>query len=98
MAKYKTEVEAFQMTEKRGSDVSGWPDWLREVWSEDTPTVGAVWPEGDGRVCLGTETGALVIDWDDYIVLGDQGLYVRKPNEFEKAYTPVTRVTKAVKK
>jgi len=82
-------VEAFQMTEARRQDSSGWPVWLNEAWSKDFETPGAFYPLSTALV-IHTLEGAHIVATDDWIIRGVQGeLYPCKPDIFAATYEPV---------
>jgi len=91
------EVEAFQITKKTRMDSTDWPVWLEKAWNRDEGRVGAVFRQWHknvepDRLCLKAPEGVLLIDWNDWIIRGeDKQLYLCKPNIFETLYEPVKR-------
>lgn len=98
-------IEAFQMTRERRNDNAEWPEWLNAAWNAQIHQVGAVYPsdfpnsKGDDKVKINTLEGAMLVDWNDWIIKGVKGeLYPCKPDIFELTYlkageeagTPIT--------
>ena len=90
-------IEAFQMTEERGSDNRDWPEWLNRAWNAEDGVAGSLYLEpGTGlepatrRFLIGTLEGPLKVTWSDWIIRGVQGeLYPCKPEIFEATYEAV---------
>ena len=91
-------IEAFQMTEERRWDNSGWPEWLHMAWNRDHGE-NAMWPDPDSprtesraaaALVCGTLEGVHRIDWNDFIIQGVKGeIYLCKPDIFEQTYEKV---------
>jgi len=88
-------VEAFQMTKKARIDNSNWPEWLHQAWQKEPTEPGALlypyFPNSIGRdrLVINTLEGALLIEWNDWIIQGIKGeLYPCKPDIFEQTYEP----------
>ena len=82
-------IEAFQMTEQRGSDNSEWPNWLHEAWNLDKHNAGSLFIVNPEPRELGIHTleGYMAVAWNDYIIRGVQGeLYPCKPDIFAASY------------
>ena len=84
-------IEAFQMTQKRRTDNSEWPEWLNRAWNKDRGAPGAVYPlvKGDGmcQLVIGTLEGEHLVSWGDFIIQSVQGeLYPCKPQIFADTY------------
>ena len=93
-------VEAFQMTEHRRGDNSGWPSWLHEAWQREHDEPGALfperWPNSDGkdRLVIHTLEGNHLVEWGDWIIRGVKGeLYPCKPDIFAATYEQVPTVS-----
>ena len=88
-------IEAFQMTKERREDNSEWPEWLHSAWSKPSYSDGSLQPANPGsqterRLYIMTLEGALVVQWNDWIIQGVQGeLYPCKPHIFEATYEAV---------
>jgi len=87
-------IEAFQMTPKRRTDNSDWPEWLNRAWNMERDEEGAVYPSvRGGVVCqleIRTLEGAHLVSWGDFIIQGVHGeLYPCKPDIFNATYDPV---------
>ncbi len=94
-------IEAFQMTKRRRTDNSDWPEWLNDAWNKDRGEVGAVYPTvpGDGLCTLSIRTleGNHEVSWDDFIIQGvELELHPCKPDIFHKTYEEVDEAPKEV--
>lgn len=94
--KKPVEIEAFQMTEARRMDNSGWPAWLNEAWQGNRDEAGtlqradldAQMPDALEIVTL---EGNHRVAWGDWIIRGVKGeLYPCKPDIFYATYEPST--------
>ena len=94
--KYRTKnagIEAFQMTEERGSDNVDWPEWLNRAWQFEENETGALYilSHLPRTLAIRTPEGPMVVSWGDYIVhFGGAELYPCKPDIFEASYEEVT--------
>ncbi len=86
-------IDAFQMTQQRRQDNSEWPDWLHKAWNLPRGNQGSVFatdfPDSDGteRISIITLEGTMLVDWNDWIIMGVKGeLYPCKPDIFEATY------------
>lgn len=90
-------IEAFQMTEERGTDNSEWPEWLHSAWNYAPGLLGSLYLEpGTGlepptrRFLIGTLEGPLRVTWGDWIIRGiHHELYPCKPDVFAATYEAV---------
>lgn len=86
-------IEAFQMTEARGSDNRDWPSWLNEAWNKRLEEPGCLYlvaPAPTTRAFrIRTLEGVHAVTWGDWIIRGVAGeLYPCKPDIFEATYEP----------
>lgn len=87
-------VKAFQMTLKRRTDNSEWPEWLNAAWNKHEGESGAVFRQNmdaplPDLLCIWTLEGVYLVNWDDWIIQGVKGeLYPCKPDIFEATYEP----------
>ena len=92
MPKYRKKpvvVEAFQMTQRRGSDNFDWPWWLHAAWQLEPEEVGSflIQTHNPRRLAIRTLEGVMSVSWGDYIIRGVEGeLYPCKASIFEATY------------
>ncbi|MBC8495155.1 hypothetical protein H8D36_03310 [archaeon] len=92
MKKYRKKpviIEAFQMTKKRGSNNSEWPNWLHLAWNKESEEEGSLHLKTiEPRIMeITTLEGNHIVTWNDYIIQGVDGeIYPCKPGIFEMTY------------
>lgn len=85
-------VQAFQMTEERRKSNADWPQWLHEAWNEPSINEGSMYVSrwDSTKVEVNTKTGAIQVDWGDWIVRRETGaLDVFETDDFETIFEPI---------
>jgi len=91
--KYKRKtvaVEAYQLTEERGSTRNEWPLWLQQAVLRKELNTDDKDPDPEQLTYwIGTAEGVANISWDDWVIKGPNGhLKSLKPDKFEAMYEP----------
>lgn len=91
--KKPVEIEAFQMTKERQTDMSEWPAWLKEASEKDRYEIGSFFYRRNRTMLndilhLRVPGGELIaLASDDWIIRGRNGvLYACRASEFANAY------------
>lgn len=88
-------IEAFQMTERNGSDNFDWPVWLHQAWQKENNEEGSLHLKSlsPRTMEITTLEGKHLVTWDDWIIQGvNKEIYPCKPDIFEKTYEKVGSV------
>lgn len=87
-------IQAFQMSKSNRALIGRWPSWLVDAWGKPPQIPGSVNVENDSlktdfdaKLTIHTLEGDMLVDWDDWIIMGVQGeLYPCKPDIFNATY------------
>jgi NADH:ubiquinone oxidoreductase subunit len=89
--KYRSIVEAFQMTDERLANNENWPSWLHEAWQRDPYDANCVFRNWDGRtVSVTTGRRPALVERDGWIVCTARGdLLTYSLKVFAETYEPI---------
>ena len=97
--RYRTraiQVDAFQLTLERRLSNEDWPHWMHYAWNTPHEELGSVYPSlypnsnGRDQLMVRTTLGPVKVDWGDWIIRDNDGLFsVMRPEAFTATFEPL---------